>query len=637
MKKHSGHVTYSPADLNRYLASPFASWMDRYYLENPGAVVPDEETEDQKLIAETGNQHERRILEELRGTAPTLVEILRGGDAIDRTKAAVATRAPVIYQGALADGEFSGFSDFILLNDDGNYQVWDTKLAASPKPYYAIQLCCYSEMFAETTGEPMPERFGIILGNDERVEFWVEDFIHYYRYIKDRLLEMQREFTGNLDDRPEPLPRADHGRWTSHADAFLDERDHLVRVAGISVAQIKKLHAAGIETLTQLSESSDRYVRKLNPNSLKKLADQARLQYETRNRRRLDPDASAVFEIIPQENDYEVAGLAALPADHSADVFFDMEGYPLIAGGLEYLFGATTIDSMGAFEFHDWWAHDREEEKLAFGGFVDWVHSRWRGNPGMHIYHYAAYELSALRRLSTRHDTRQEEVDDLLRHEVLVDLYQIVRQGLRIGEDSYSIKKVERLYRQERSTDVASGTESIVQYARWMESGESRVWNESPVLKDIRVYNKDDCDSTAELSVWLRKIASENGIAIGSIPSRSATPDEPKELPPEAARRLDVANKLRDRADTPTLAQRSEPTDRTPPIPNLDSPDSPHVIEPLLSEAEASQFLGISKMTLLRKRSAGLIGFFRVGIRVLYSKEKHLLPYLANCEVRRKI
>lgn len=54
--------------------------------------------------------------------------------------------------------------------------------------------------------------------------------------------------------------------------------------------------------------------------------------------------------------------------------------------------------------------------------------------------------------------------------------------------------------------------------------------------------------------------------------------------------------------------------------------------EPLLSETEAAQFLGISKMTLLRRRNAGEIGFFRVGFRVLYSKEKHLLPFLAQCE-----
>jgi predicted RecB family nuclease len=116
-----------------------------------------------------------------------------------------------------------------------------------------------------------------------------------------------------------------------------------------------------------------------------------------------------------------------------------MEGFPLVAGGLEYLFGASTIGKKaGGLIFHDWWAHDREGEKAAFEGFIDWVFGRWQKNPRMHIYHYAAYEVSAIRRLSTRNDTRQEEVDALLRGRVFVDLYQVVRRGLRIGEESYS-------------------------------------------------------------------------------------------------------------------------------------------------------------------------------------------------------
>lgn len=56
------------------------------------------------------------------------------------------------------------------------------------------------------------------------------------------------------------------------------------------------------------------------------------------------------------------------------------------------------------------------------------------------------------------------------------------------------------------------------------------------------------------------------------------------------------------------------------------------VTEPLLSEAEAAGFLGISKMTLLRKRNAREIAFFKVGHRILYSKEKHLIPFLRQCE-----
>ena len=62
MKKERGKIIYSPSDLIRYLASPFGSWLDRYYLENPGRLKPDEQTEEEKLLSRTGNEHERSIL-----------------------------------------------------------------------------------------------------------------------------------------------------------------------------------------------------------------------------------------------------------------------------------------------------------------------------------------------------------------------------------------------------------------------------------------------------------------------------------------------------------------------------------------------------------------------------------------------
>ncbi len=51
----------------------------------------------------------------------------------------------------------------------------------------------------------------------------------------------------------------------------------------------------------------------------------------------------------------------------------------------------------------------------------------------------------------------------------------------------------------------------------------------------------------------------------------------------------------------------------------------------LLSEPEASSVLGISKITLQRKRKDGSISFYRVGGRVLYSPN-HLEEYLSKCE-----
>ena len=79
---------------------------------------------------------------------------------------------------------------------------------------------------------------------------------------------------------------------------------------------------------------------------------------------------------------------------------------------------------------------------------------------------------------------------------------------------------------------------------------------------------------------------------------------------------------------TPTTLQQNPSINKSP----KQGQTEPTLNEPLVNEAEAAKFLGISKMTLLRKRNAGEIGFYRVGFRILYSKEKHLVPFLNQCE-----
>ena len=80
-----------------------------------------------------------------------------------------------------------------------------------------------------------------------------------------------------------------------------------------------------------------------------------------------------------------------------------------------------------------------------------------------------------------------------------------------------------------------------------------------------------------------------------------------------------------------TDEQRNSGGNETPKSVFEEEPKVP-LSEPLLSEAAAAEFLGISKTTLLRKRYAREIGYFRVGHRVLYSKEKHLIRFLAERE-----
>ncbi len=206
MKKQSGSIIYSPTDLIRYLASPFASWLDRYHLENPGAITPDEQTEEEKLLSRTGDEHEQSVLNGYKASGCRVIEIPKDEIICCRARSNARLRSKIRRRSFIRllcrMESLPGTRIFWSSIPSGKYQVWDTKLALSPKPYYPIQLCCYSEMLAATTGQGMPERIGVILGNGERVEFRVEDFIHYYRHIKESFLAMQAAFSGKHERLP---------------------------------------------------------------------------------------------------------------------------------------------------------------------------------------------------------------------------------------------------------------------------------------------------------------------------------------------------------------------------------------------------------------------------------------------------
>jgi hypothetical protein len=80
---------------------------------------------------------------------------------------------------------------------------------------------------------------------------------------------------------------------------------------------------------------------------------------------------------------------------------------------------------------------------------------------------------------------------------VFVDLYRVVRQGLVIGSPSYSLKKLEPLYMPPRTAEITDAGSSIVEYERWLQTGEAQI------LDAIEAYNRDDVLSTWRLRDWL--------------------------------------------------------------------------------------------------------------------------------------
>jgi uncharacterized protein len=108
----------------------------------------------------------------------------------------------------------------------------------------------------------------------------------------------------------------------------------------------------------------DRWVHRISPKTFTKLQAQAQLQLASRNCRQPLWEPREPIAEEPRR------GLALLPPPSPGDVFFDMEGFPYAQDGLEYLWGAVTVDDV-APEFHDWWAHNHTEERAALEGFID--------------------------------------------------------------------------------------------------------------------------------------------------------------------------------------------------------------------------------------------------------------------------
>ena len=87
----------------------------------------------------------------------------------------------------------------------------------------------------------------------------------------------------------------------------------------------------------------------------------------------------------------------------------------------------------------------------------------------------------------------------------MVDLYRVVREGVRVGEPSYSIKSLERFYMPARTTrlpQAATASSSTTAIARPAKCS---------LLDAIRDYNRDDCLSTLLLRDWLIERAKEAG------------------------------------------------------------------------------------------------------------------------------
>ncbi|QNE33870.1 TM0106 family RecB-like putative nuclease [Leifsonia shinshuensis] len=497
-----------------------------------GRLEKTDEVEDPMYVRSSrlGDEQEHHILERYRERfGDGVAEIERPesltadslAEAVRLTADAFARASEVVFQATFFDGSFVGFADFIVRLPDGRYRVQDSKLARSARVTALLQLAAYAEQLRRT-GVEVDETVELLLGDGSVSEHRLSDIEPVYRKRRARLLDVIAEHVADAGPVEWGDPRFTVCGRCDTCDAEIVAARDVLLVAGMRVTQRERLAAAGITTIDALAATTGP-VEGIPDGTLAGLREQARLQLE------------AVEGAPPPVRVFNAPVLAVLPEPDAGDIFFDFEGDPLYTEGagerwnLDYLFGMVDTDA----RFTAFWAHDFAEERVALERFLEFVRDRRAAHPGMHIYHYAAYEQTHLLSISARHGVGEEEVDGLLRDNVMVDLYPLVRKSVRVGSRSYSIKKLEPLYMgsELRESEVTNGADSITEYANARDLIALGRFDEAqPLLDALGDYNRYDCVSTLRLRDWLLARAAEAGVPIGAAPMEEPEP-APEESP----------------------------------------------------------------------------------------------------------
>jgi predicted RecB family nuclease len=520
MRLENTTLTFSATDLANFSACAQRTLLDR--LRAHGRAQPEHGGPDPRLelLKQRGLEHEKAYLEQRRAEGQQVIEF-EGLSKEERNSKGFARRAvetesamragpDVIYQGVLYDGAWLGTADFLVRVERPStlgawsYEVIDAKLTREAKASAVLQTCVYSELLERIQGVA-PQHIHLFLGGSppRLATYRLAHYAAYYRALKRRLLEHLGVSGANgaadggsgsaaLDTTiadppvaPDPVALCQVCDWRSRCRREREEVDHLSLVAGITRDQRRALTGVRVETMRALgSHPLDTPPASLGLPAYQRIREQARLQVQGR-----EGDVP-LHEILPLDATADgrpPLGLGALSAPSPHDLFFDIEGADYAyESGLEYLWGITDVRD----EYRCTWALTPDEEKAALLSFLDEATAHAEGHPDARIYHYGHYEVTALKRLVGRYGVRTEELDQLLKRQVFVDLHRIVKQSVRASVDSYSIKAMEAHYAFTREVPLgdAGPARARVEYALAMGTAD--------VIEMIKAHTSSAADPT---------------------------------------------------------------------------------------------------------------------------------------------
>ena len=472
-----------------------------------------------------GNEHEQAELRRLARAHPgRVVQFERPGYSPDdlarahaQTLEALRSDAEVVYQATFFDGGFVGHADFLERTADG-WLVSDTKLARTESVPALLQIAAYAALLREA-GVPTAPVARLVVGSGDVRDFALDDIVPVYlarRARLDALLLAHRASAGagrrgatrcgspaagarSASPRSRPPATCCSSRASAAPPAASCSTPGSPRSTSSPCAPSRSPTCAPPPSTGCASRPGSSSSRSATPTA--GFAPRSPTPTPCDGCRRPAPVTSSSTSRATRCG----PSAARAPGAWSTS---SASSRSTPAHRCSAPSGPTTATPSG-----------RPSSTSSAGSTAR--RAQW---PDLHVYHYAAYETAALLRLAARHGVCEDEVDQLLRDGVFVDLYAVVRSAIRVSQRSYSIKKLEPLYMEAREAAVTNAADSIVVYHQFMAARDAERHDEAArLIAEIADYNRDDCVSTWMLRDWLLAQGAASGVAGSRRPGGGAS------------------------------------------------------------------------------------------------------------------
>ncbi|MFH1078087.1 MAG: TM0106 family RecB-like putative nuclease [Patescibacteria group bacterium] len=477
MSAHRDYLTAS--DFYKLFQCPHWPYFDRF-ADDTEKALKREVTEGERHLWEHGLQHEKEVVAKLfAGTDVEQIPQTKDAEAdsaatLERMKAGV----PLIYQGTLTDGDWTGRPDLLERRDgesalgSWHYVPVDVKSTHALEKYQKFQLMFYATLL-ERIQKRFPATPEIIDAHGERQPFQASEML---KEFEETVVDLERIRAGEI---PEPVLRKscfDVGPWGRACERLATSTDDIAQLYNVNVPKLRALRDLGVRTVADAAEMDPAALAGTMPGLTLHGLEVVKLQARALKDRQVFVRESVALPTAPLE------------------IHFDIESDP--PNDTDYLYGFL-LRQDGKDEYVSFVAETLEEEGTMWKRFLAWIETL----PAEYVvFHYAPYETVRLGLLEGRYGgstwldlfrSRMVDVKDIISSSIVFPLY------------FYGLKYVAPFLGFSWTGDVKGGAASVDVFERYLES------KDATLLQKIIRYNEDDVRATAVLTDWLRTYAKE--------------------------------------------------------------------------------------------------------------------------------